>query len=767
MKPKEPYHLSGHLHVTGRSKFIGDKTKPANMLHAKILTSPHAHAKIITINTKKAEKITGVQAVITHNDIPGINQIGHPTPDQPLLAEKEVKHFGQPIAIVVAKNEKIAEHAIKLIKVKYKKLPAILSINAAIKANSYFAPEQKRKIERGNISKAFANSDYVIKNSITTGTQEHIYLETQRCWAIPEENKGITLYSATQSTSVVQEIVAHVLGLTRKEITVDVKRLGGAFGGKEGSASISTAALTALAAFITNKPIEFKLSRLEDITWTGKRHPFLGEYKIGFNKNGKINAYEITLYANGGAYTDLTLAILERAMLHCDNTYFIPNIKIIGHACKTNLPANTAFRGFGAPQSIFMIETALEKIAYKLQMDPIKVREINLYKSGQTAPYGQTIHEACSKDLFKKLKYNCKYDKLIKSTQAFNRKNKSIKRGIGITPVKFGISFTQTFLNQGSSSIWIYSDGSLSLSHGGIEMGQELNTKVAFIVARELGINLEKIRIESANTKLVGNTSPTAASTGPDINGNAALIAAQQLKQRLTVAAIQLLKTKFDFNPLPKYIMFENNKIFDARKKHAQIDFNELAKYAYLKQVNLGAHGFYKVPGLHYNRTIGQGTPFYYYVFGACLAQVEIDLLTGANKLLKVFIVHEAAKSLNKAIDLGQITGAFYQGFGWSTMEENNFDSNGQYLASTLSTYKIPTFHELPEVFDIDLVELKRKHASVMNSKAIGEPPFIYGEATYFAIKNAIESINNHQIEVHLNMPATPENIIMASAENN
>ena len=754
-KVKDPVHLSGHLHVTGTSKFIDDEIKPAKMLVAKLCVSTKAHAKINKIEVVAARKLAGVHAVITHADIPGHNQIGHPIPDQPLLAENEVLHVGQPLAIVVAEDAKIAAEASKLITVEYEELPAIFTIPEAIAADSYFAPE--RKIECGNVADVWQNAEHVIEGEVATGAQEHFYFETQRTWAFPKADKEITLYSSTQGPSDVQTVVAEVLGVQRKDVEVDVKRLGGGFGGKESSSAVCTAAVAAVAASLTKRPVEFKLTRMEDMAWTGKRHPFIGRYKIACDSSGKISGYEAKLYANGGAFADLSLAILERGMLHADNAYYLPNARILGYACKTNLPANTAFRGFGAPQGIFVLECALEKIAAKLQLDPMLVREINLYQEGQQTPYGQPVYEACHRDLFAKVKSNSNYQQLLQETTEFNSANKFIKRGVGVVPVKFGISFTASFLNQGSSLLWIYADGSISLSHGGIEMGQEINTKIAQIVAQELGVGLDAIRVESSNTKRIGNASPTAASSGTDINGCAALNAARKLKERLTVAAIAYFKTNFNHAAVSANIIFANNEVFDNSSQAIKVTFKELAGFAYLQQTDLGAHGFYKTPGLHFDRETGVGNPFYYYVFGVCVAQIEVDVLTGKTQLLKTYIVHEAAKSLNKGIDEGQIAGAFFQGYGWLTMEELLHDKQGNYLAITPSTYKIPAIRDLPEVFSIEMVALERKHASVFGSKAIGEPPFVYGEVGYFAVQHALAAIGAGEVE--LPAPATPEAI--------
>lgn len=764
---EEPPHLSGKAIVTGQAKFIGDAIKPEGMLAVACVPSMYAHAKILNIDLSLAQKFPGVVAVLSSKDIPGENQIGHTIKDEPLLPEAEVMYIGQPVVLVVANDAKVAKAAAKLVVISYEELTPLLTIDEAVKVKSFYVPPAT--MQRGDLEAGFKAADFVITDEVNTPTQEHLYFETQRVWAIPEDDNNITLYSSTQATAEIQEIAARVLGIASKDVTVDVKRLGGAFGGKERGATL-WACLAAFAAFSTKKPVEIKLDRLADVKCTGKRHPFNAKYKVGFSKAGKILAYDVVLSSNGGAFVDLSLPVLQRAMFHADNAYFIPNVKIVGQACKTNLPPNTAFRGFGAPQGIFTIEAVMEKIAEKLQLDPLKVRELNFYRDGETTPYGQQVFDACSSELWQKLQLKTDYQKLIQATAEFNQKNKYVKRGIGVVPVKFGISFTFTTLNQGTALIWVYTDGSISMSHGGIEMGQEVNTKVAQVVARELGVSLSRIRMVSSNTERNGNASPTAASTGSDINGNAALLAARKIKRRLSKVAVILLKerlavktaaTTTQQTPDTLHLIFAADHVFDQRFPEMKIEFAELAEAAYQRRVNLGAQGFYKTPRIFYDSAKMQGTPFYYYVFGVALVHAEVDLLTGAHKLLQVNVVHECGKLLNREADLGQITGAFLQGYGYCMMEDMPFDNSGKYLAASLATYKIPTMVDLPEKFEIELVEREDQHASVFGSKAVGEPPLIYGFGAYFAILHALKSLNSEK-PVELSIPATPEAVLKA-----
>ncbi len=749
-----PPELNGLRHIQGLSKFIADEIKPQGMLYIAIFHSKYAHAHIISINTEIAKNIKGIKTVLTAKDIPGENQIGHLMADEPLLAEDLVNYIGQPIALVVAESPRLAELGVKAIEISYNELTPILTIEEALKNDNLYIPP--RVIECGDLKKGMKNSPHIISGKFKSGAQEHFYMETQRSRAIMGDHDEIIISSATQSSSEVQEITAKVLGLSSKDITVDIKRLGGAFGGKERNATLF-ACLTAFACFMTKKPVELVLNRLEDIECTGKRHPFESKYTIGFDDNGKILAYDVEFCSNGGASIDLSVAILERAMLHADNAYYIPNARIIGKACRTNLPPNTAFRGFGAPQGILVIENAIHRIARFLNKDPQEIRCVNAYKEEQFTPFSQPVLDAPEDYYIKKCLIKSNYSELINTIKEFNSLNLLKKRGIALIPIKFGISFTTAFLNQGSALIWIYTDGTISVSHGGVEMGQSLNTKVALIVADTLGVSLGRIRIESSNTKRIGNASPTAASSGTDINGSAARIAAEKIKLRLSSLALKELNLD-DVSD----IVFKDDQVSHKNNPDLSISFENLIHKAYLERIDLGAHGYYSTPGIFFDREKGKGTPFYYFVYGSALVEAEIDLVHGNFSLPKVYIVHETGKSLNQNIDKGQITGAFIQGLGWCTMEEENFDSKGRYLALTPSTYKFPTIRDIPQLWDIELVEKDCKANSVLGSKALGEPPLIYGEAVWFAIKDAIESINNYNIEAELSHPATPEAILLA-----
>ena len=756
---KLPPHISGKLHLTGTSHFIGDEAPLPGMLHAKCLFAPVAHARILRLDMSRAASIPGIARIITAADIPGINQIGHVIKDEPLFPATTIMYAGQPLALVLAEDELLAEDAARLIELEYEELPPILEIDAADAAAEWYIPE--RKIECGDVDKALREAPFTLQGSTESAGQEHFYMEGQRCRAVPGEGLQLTLYTATQSTQEVQEVLAHVLGVAAHNIIVDVPRLGGAFGGKERAGTL-WACLAGLAAHLTRHPVQILLSRDEDMRSTGKRHPFKSRWKAGYDASGRISAFDIELMSNGGAYADLSIAILERAMFHAENAYHIPHARIRGRACRTNLPPNTAFRGFGAPQGIFVIETVIERIAAQLGLNPLQVRQINAYRSGDRAPYGQTVQECNVAALLETLSENSSYDILKEEVSAFNAAHADTKQGLGIVPVKFGISFTTALLNQASALLWIYLDGSASLTTGGVEMGQEVSTKCAIVVARVLGLPLESIRVESSNSQRVGNASPTAASTGSDLNGSAARIAAEKIRAQLLPVALDLLAQQGVECP-EEDIRFQDGYVFAASHPEQSVAFADLARQAYNSRIPLAAYGYYKTPGVHFDRDKGVGNPFHYYVCGCALSQVQIDLLSGEHRLLKTFIVHENGNSLHEDIDRGQIIGAFVQSAGWCTIEELPYDAQGRCLAVNPSTYKIPTVREIPELLDVQIVPSGAEYASVFGSKATGEPPFIYGLSVWLAIQNAVLAVNP---QARLAFPATPEAVLLSLNSN-
>ncbi len=752
---ESPRHISGKLHLTGSSRFIGDEVPLASQLQAKFLFAPVAHARLIRLDTAKAAALPGIERVITAADIPGENQIGHVIKDEPLFPTERVMYLGQPLAMVLAADPVLAEAAVKLIELEYEELEPVLEIDAADALGEWYVPE--RQIASGDWEKALAEAEFTLSGVTETAAQEHFYLESQRCRAVPGEGRTLTLFAATQSTMEVQEVLSHVLGIPAHDIIIDVPRLGGAFGGKERAGTL-WASLAGLGAHLTRKPVEVLLDRDEDMLSTGKRHPFKSRWKVGFDRRGKITAYDIELLSNGGAYADLSIAILERALFHAENAYRIPDIRIRGRACRTNLPPNTAFRGFGAPQGIFVIEEVIERIAAKLDLDPLAVRKLNAYQAGDAAPYGQVIRESNLSGLLDRLAQTSSYARQKEEVAAFNASHEGSKQGLGMVPVKFGISFTTALLNQASALLWVYIDGSASLTTGGVEMGQEVSTKCAIVVSKVLGLPIERIRVESNNSQRVGNASPTAASTGSDLNGNAARVAAEQLRARLIPVARELLAAR-GVDSSADDLEFADSQIWSKADPATRISFAELVRAAYNARVSLAAYGYYATPGLHFDRERGKGNPFHYYVCGCALARAEIDLLSGEHRILQAWIVHENGNSLSEEIDRGQIVGAFIQSYGWCCLEELPVDAQGRYLAVNPSTYKIPTVRELPEQLRVEIVPSPGEYASVFGSKATGEPPFIYGLAAWFAIRNAVRSVKP---EAEPGFPATPEAVLLA-----
>ncbi len=742
-------HIDGILHATGKSQFISDMPPEKDLVYVYPVFSNVSRGEIVEIDFSESEKIDGFIDKITCKDIPGENNVGVVEKGEPVFPEEEVEFFGQPVCAVIAKDYFTARKCAKLVKIKYIEKKPILTIEEAIEKNSFFKPQLN--INRGNVKKGFKESQFVIEGKLETPIQEHFYLETQTCRVIPLE-KGFLIKPSSQSPSEIQEIIASVLNIPQNLVTVDIKRLGGGFGGKEHNPGLY-AAITAVASFKVKRPVELRLMRDDDITATGKRHKFKAKYRCGFNKDGKIKALEYEIYSNGGAYVDLSIPVLERCVLHSENAYFIENFKLKATACKTNLHPFTAFRGFGGPQGVFFMESIIEKIAKTLNLDPMEIRKKNLYKSGDRTPYGQKIKESYLQVLFEKIEPT--YKEWKKEVEEFNQKNKFEKMGIAITPIKFGISFTIRALNRGYALIILYPDGTVSVSHGGIEMGQEVSTRVAQIVSKTIGISVKNIHIESANTKRIANIPPTAASTAVDLNGNAAFKSAKILRRRLERVAKKIFKEKFNISC--EEIKMENDI---CKCEGKEIPIKEVIERAIWDREKMAEYQFYKTPEItDFNEEKGKGHPFYYYVFGVAVSVVKTDLLTGEFKLLKTKIIHEMGNSINRDVDMGQITGAYIQGMGWLTLEDMVY-KEGVPISISPSTYKIPTISDIPEVFDVELFISGSKYSSIFGTKGIGEPPFLYGESVFFAIKNAIE--DGEKKDSLLTPPATPENILKA-----
>ena len=757
------HHDSATKHVTGESVYINDMLANDQLLLGKVVFSKEAHAKIKKLNITKALKVKGVHAVLIAKDIPGENQMGPVIHDEKCLAEKEVVCIGQAIALIAAENEDALHEAEKKIQIEYESLEAILDIETAIEKNNLLAPP--RKIERGNVEEALGRSPHIISGELKTNGQEHWYLETQTALAVPCEGKEMMIYASTQNPTETQAIVAEVMGISKNEVEVEVKRMGGGFGGKETQGN-HVAAWAALLARATKRPVKIHLFRDDDQIMTGKRHRYFSKYEVGFDGQGKILAYKVELNADAGHATDLSMAILERATLHADNAYFLPDVQIIGKAWRTNLPSNTAYRGFGGPQGIAVIETALDRIARFLKKDATEIRLLNFYKHDNDChtPYGQKVEHNRLYTMYDKIVASSAYFDRKKEIEKFNSENEFVKRGIALTPVKFGISFTTSFLNQAGALVSIYTDGTVLVNHGGTEMGQGLNTKILQIAMAELGLSPDKIKVNATNTSKVPNTSPTAASTGSDINGMAVKNAIDTIKSRLADVVIAEFERSFPgVKTQNENIIYRDNLIFDIANPNRKIEFGKIVNQAYLKQVSLSSTGFYKTPGIYFDREKGQGKPFYYFAYGMSVSEVEIDTLTGMYKLLRTDIIHDVGDSINEGLDIGQIEGGFVQGIGWVTTEELKWDKKGNLLTHSPDTYKIPTVNDIPKDFRVELLKNVPNEGTVLRSKAVGEPPFMLAFSVWLAIKDAVSAVGNHCDEPEFSLPATYEVILLSS----
>jgi xanthine dehydrogenase large subunit len=756
-------HDSAIKHVTGESVYINDLLVNEQLLLGKVVYSPYAHARILGIDSSEALKIKGIHAILTAADIPGENQMGPVISDEPCLAAREVTFIGQAVVLIAAENEAAAEQAATLIRVEYQPLEAILDLETAMAKETSI--EAERRIERGDADAALKKAPHVISGEMRTGAQEHWYLETQTALAIPGEGKEMMVYASSQNPAETQAIVAKVLGISKNEVEVEVKRMGGAFGGKETQGN-HVAAWAALLANATKRPVKIHLFRDDDQVMTGKRHRFFSRYEIGFDDNGLILAYKVELNADAGAAADLSLAILSRSMLHAENAYFIPNVRIRGNAWKTNHPSNTAFRGFGGPQGVAVIENAVDRIARFLKKDAAMIRFLNFYQQERNnlTPYGQEVKNNHLTLMYDRLTRSSEYFKRREAIEQFNRENEFFKKGLALTPVKFGISFTTAFLNQAGALVNLYTDGTVLVNHGGTEMGQGLHTKILQIAAAELGVSPKQVKVNATNTSKVPNSSATAASSGSDMNGMAVKNAIDILKARLAGVAVADFSSRFhDDKSLKENIVFENDTVFDQENRKRILSFAGLLKIAYLKQVSLSSTGFYKTPGISFDKESGQGTPFYYYAFGMAVSEVMIDTLTGMHRLIRTDILHDVGDSLNEGIDRGQVEGGFIQGVGWCTTEEMKWDRNGNQLTHSPDTYKIPTVNDIPGDFRVEILDDVANPGTIRKSKAVGEPPFLLAFSVWLAIKDAISAVGNHQSEPDFELPATYEVILLSS----
>ncbi|MBD8481784.1 xanthine dehydrogenase molybdopterin binding subunit [Pseudomonas coleopterorum] len=744
-------HDSADKHVTGEAVYIDDRLEFPNQLHVYARLSDRAHARILRIDTSACYNIPGVRLAITHEDIPGLKDIGPLLPGDPLLAIDKVEFVGQPVLAVAARDLDSARRAAMAAVIEYEDLPPVLDVVQALRQQHFVLDSHTH--QRGDSAAALASAPHRLQGSLHIGGQEHFYLETQISSVMPTEDGGMIVYCSTQNPTEVQKLVAEVLNVPMSQVVVDMRRMGGGFGGKETQAA-SPACLCAVVAHLTGQPTKMRLPRVEDMLMTGKRHPFYIEYDVGFDDNGRLHGIDLDLAGNCGYSPDLSASIVDRAMFHADNAYYLGDATINGHRCKTHTASNTAYRGFGGPQGMVAIEEVMDRIARHLALDPLAVRKANYYGKTErnVTHYYQTVEHNLLEEITAELEASCDYEQRREAIRAFNADNPVLKKGLALTPVKFGISFTASFLNQAGALIHIYTDGSIHLNHGGTEMGQGLNVKVAQVVAEVFQVDIARIQITATNTDKVPNTSPTAASSGADLNGKAAQNAALILKQRLVEFAARHYRVS------EEDVEFSNGHV---RVRDQLLTFQSLVQQAWMGQVSLSSTGYYKTPKIHYDRSLARGRPFYYFAYGAACCEVLIDTLTGEYKLLRTDILHDVGASLNPAIDLGQVEGGFLQGVGWLTCEELVWSDQGKLLTSGPASYKIPAVADMPQDLRVRLVEnRKNPEDTVFHSKAVGEPPFMLGIAAWCAIKDAVASLGDYRLQPSIDAPATPERVL-------
>ena len=752
-KPSLP-HDSAALHVAGAARYIDDLAEPADLLHLAFGQGAQAHARIVAIDLDAVRAAPGVVAVYTAADIPGENDVSPLADDDRLLADGIVTYVGQPVFLVAATSRDAARRAARLGRIDYVPLPALLSVAAARAAGSQIEPVQR--MARGDADAALAAAPHRLSGGFTLGGQDHFYLEGQIALATPGEGGQVHVVSSTQHPSEVQHLIAQVLDIGSADVVVEVRRMGGAFGGKETQAA-AFAAAAALVATKTGRPARFRCDRDDDMVLTGKRHDFEIGWDVGFDTAGRIGGLRLTLSARCGATVDLSPGINDRAMFHSDNCYFLPDVEIVSERWRTNTVSATAFRGFGGPQGMLAIERVMDAVAAHLGLDPVAVRIANLYGPGRdVTPYGMTVADNIAPDLIDRLRADARYDERRAAIDAFNATSPVLKRGIALTPVKFGISFTVTHLNQAGALVHLYADGSIQVNHGGTEMGQGLYIKVAQVVADVFAVPADAVRITATRTDKVPNTSATAASSGADLNGMAAHNAAMTIRDRVTAFLARThgcAEAAVRFTPDGVVVGDET------------IPFATVARKAHLGRVSLSATGFYATPYIAYDRAAHQGRPFYYFAYGAAVSEVVIDTLTGEQRVLAVDILHDVGRSLNPAIDLGQIEGAFLQGQGWLTTEELVFDDAGRLLTHSPATYKIPTASDRPKHLRITLWDGGNVEPTINRSKAVGEPPFMLALSVFSALSHAVAATApGRRAPVPLNAPATPESILRAIA---
>jgi len=749
-------HDSSVKHVTGKALYVDDMPRLPNTLELVLVTSPYAHAKILSVDVTKAIASSGVLAVLTADDIIGNNNIAPVFDNEPAIADGVAEYVGHPIAIVAAETYDLAFQAAKLVEIGYEELEPVLTIKDALKHKSFtFNPPS---VSRGDVDAALNDAVHRLQGELTCGGQDHFYLEANIALAVPGEDSDMTIFSSTQHPTEVQHGVSTVLGVPSNAVTVEVRRMGGGFGGKESQPTI-IAALAAMVAANTGRPAKLRLRRDADMIITGKRHDYEFSYDVGFDSEGRIEGIEISMAMRSGNVADLSSGVLARSLCHGDNCYYLPNARLRGYPCKTNTVSNTAFRGFGGPQGMIVIETILEHIAFHLGMSLDEIRKINYYGINErnVTPYGQIIKDNIIEELSDRLMVEIDYEGRKKEIEEFNKKNNVLKKGIAAMPIKFGISFNMPALNQAGALVHVYTDGSVHLNHGGTEMGQGLFTKVAQVVATVFQVDIQNIKISSTRTDKVPNTSATAASAGSDLNGMAALHAADQIKERMVGVASRF------FNVKENEIEFRQNRVFGGNES---ITFAELAQKTWEAREPLSATGFYQTPDISWDPVTCSGSPFYYFTYGFAISEVVIDTLTGESRTLRADILQDCGKSLNPRVDYGQIEGAYVQGMGWLTSEELVWNENGEILTHGPSTYKIPGSRDVPQEFNIHILEdAPNRMPTIYRSKAIGEPPLMLAISVWLALRDAVARSGDGTRRPKLNAPATPEAILKAVTE--
>ena len=746
-------HESARGHVTGEALYTDDLLlRFPGVLHAWPVLSPYAHALVNALDASPALNEAGVVTVLTGADVPGEGDSGANRHDEPLFPNVVLFH-SQPVAWVLAETLEAARRGADRVRVDYQRLPAILTIQQAIAEESFHSGPLR--LAQGD-PRAIDSSWLRFSGELTIGGQEHFYLETQCSIDWLDESGGVAVESSTQHPAETQEIVARALGLPRHMVTVQCLRMGGAFGGKEVQAN-SFAAIAALGAWKTKRPVRLRLTRALDMALTGKRHPFLARYTAGFHPDGRLEGVRIALYSDGGWSLDLSEPVLSRALFHCDNAYFLRAAELTGYVCRTHKTSQTAFRGFGGPQGMVVIEEILDRAARELGLPPETVRERNLYQEGDTAPYGQPIKDAQRiHTIWRDLKQSSSFDARRAEINWFNAGSPHAKRGLAITPVKFGISFTATFFNQAGALVLIYRDGSVQVNHGGTEMGQGLNTKIQQIAAESLGVAREAIRVMPTRTDKIPNTSATAASAGTDLNGAAVLNACAQLRDRLAPIAAQMLQCD------PADVRFSGGWVQREGTDGPKIPFAQVCDAAYRQRVALFSQGYYSTPEIHFDPKTGRGKPFHYFAYGAAVSEVEVDGFTGDYRLLRADLLEDVGDSLSPVVDRGQIEGGFIQGVGWLTLEELVWDGEGRLATAGASTYKLPSWTEVPDVFNVSFLERAAEPGVVYGSKAVGEPPLMLAISVREAIRDAIAAFGAPGSAVTLPSPATPERVFFA-----